>query len=366
MAHDHDHPAGAHGHTHDAAGARHGHASAQLGRAFLLGIALNLVFVLGEAAAGWLGNSLALIADAGHNLSDVLGLVVAWAAMVVSARLPSARFTYGLRGSSILAALFNAVLLLVAVGAIGWEAVMRFKHPQPAAGLTVIVVAAVGIVVNGATALLFASGRKGDLNVRAAFVHMAADAGVSAAVVVAGALLLVTGWLWLDPLASLIVCAVIVWGSWSLLSQSIAMSLDAVPPQVDPAAVRGFLTGLPGVDGLHDLHIWPIGTTEVALTAASSHVARTPGRRLPAECRPTTGAAFRHCSSDAADRDRPAGPLRARTGRSGVNRRLSRPARFHAWRYRPRASDRPARTACPAAAGPDRHRTATRHSRSLE
>jgi cobalt-zinc-cadmium efflux system protein len=237
------------------------------GPAFLIGIGLNIAFVVAEGLAGWLGNSVALLADAGHNLSDVLGLVVAWAATVLAARLPSARFTYGFRGSSILAALFNAVLLLVAVGAIGWEAVMRLVHPEPSQGWTVIVVAAIGIAVNGVTAMLFAAGRHGDLNVRGAFLHMAADAGVSAGVVVAGILILMTGWLWLDPIASLLVCVVIVWSTWSLLRESIAMSLDAVPPQVDPEAVRAYLTSLTGVDGLHDLHIWPMSTTEVALTA---------------------------------------------------------------------------------------------------
>jgi cobalt-zinc-cadmium efflux system protein len=255
--HDHDHP-----HDH-----RHGRAPASYGPAFLTGIALNVGFVVAEAIAGFLGNSVVLLADAGHNLSDVLGLGVAWAAMVLAARLPSARFTYGLRGSSILAALFNAVLLLVAVGAIGWEAILRFAHPEPSASVTVMVVAAIGIAVNGITALLFASGRKGDLNVRGAFLHMAADTAVSVAVVVAGGAMLVTGWLWLDPLASLLVCAVIIAGTWTLLRDSIAMSLDAVPPRVDPAKVRAYLAGLPGVDGLHDLHIWPMSTTEIALTA---------------------------------------------------------------------------------------------------
>jgi len=264
---DHDHPH-SHGGGHDhARGGGHVHTPASFGGAFLIGIALNLAFVVGEGAAGWFGNSVALLADAGHNLGDVLGLVVAWVASVLATRLPSSRFTYGFKGSSILAALFNAVLLLLTVGAIGWEAVMRLAHPEPAAGLTVMIVAAIGIVVNGVTALLFASGRKGDLNVRGAFAHMVADAGVSAAVVVAGGLMLATGWLWLDPVASLLVCAVIVWGTWSLLAESVAMSLDAVPPRVDPAKIRAFLCGLPGVDDLHDLHIWPMSTTEIALTA---------------------------------------------------------------------------------------------------
>lgn len=262
MSHAHDHLGHDHGVGDGAVGA-----PASFGPAFLIGIGLNVAFVVGEAAAGWLGNSVVLLADAGHNLGDVLGLAAAWFATVLATRLPSSRFTYGLRGSSILAALFNAVLLLVTVGAIGWEAIMRLAAPEPSAGLTVIVVAGVGIVVNGVTALLFAAGRKGDLNVRGAFLHMLADALVSAGVVAAGILILMTGALWLDPAASLIVCAVIVWSTWSLLRESVFMSLDAVPPQIDAAAVRAYLEGLPGVDGLHDLHIWPMSTTEVALTA---------------------------------------------------------------------------------------------------
>jgi cobalt-zinc-cadmium efflux system protein len=274
MSHDHDHDHahdhaghshGAHEHVHGHGG--HAHAPKNFGPAFVIGIGLNIAFVVIEAVFGWLGNSVALLADAGHNLSDVLGLVIAFVATLLAARLPSARFTYGLRGSSILAALFNGVLLLVAVGGIGWEAVIRLMHPEPAASLTVIAVAAAGIVVNGATAWLFVSGSKGDINVRGAFLHMAADAGVSAAVVVAGLLMLMTGWLWLDPVASLLVCAVIVWTTWSLLRDALAMSVDAVPAGIDPVAVRTYLCTLPGVDTLHDLHIWPMSTTEVALTA---------------------------------------------------------------------------------------------------
>ena len=229
-------------------------------------MALNIGFVIAEALAGWLANSVALLADAGHNLSDVLGLALAWIATLLAARRPSPRFTYGLRGSSILAALGNAVLLLVAVGAIAWEAVMRLSHPEPAAGLVVILIAALGILVNGGTALLFASGRKGDLNIRGAYLHMAADAAVSLGVVVAGGLILVTDATWLDPLASLIICAVIVWSTWSLLRESVVMSLAAVPAHIDPAAVRRMLLAQPGVDSLHDLHIWAMSTTEIALT----------------------------------------------------------------------------------------------------
>ena len=264
--HDHDHgPGHTHGHSHGPGG--HVHAPANFGRAFAIGIALNTVFIVVEAAYGFLANSTALLADAGHNLSDVLGLVVAWIAVVLSKRQPTARFTYGLRNSSILAALINAVLLLIACGAIMLEAVQRLFNPEPVASLTVIIVAAIGIGVNGVTAWLFASGSKGDINIRGAYLHLAADAAVSAGVVVAGFLIMWTGWLWLDPVTSLLIVVVIVWGTWGLLRESTAMSLAAVPSSIDPVAVRAYLAGLPGVASLHDLHIWPMSTTETALTA---------------------------------------------------------------------------------------------------
>jgi cobalt-zinc-cadmium efflux system protein len=272
--HDHSHDDHA-GHAHGQGG--HVHAPASFGTAFAIGIGLNTAFVIVEGAFGYFSNSVALVADAGHNLSDVLGLVVAWVAAILSKRAPSARFTYGLRGSSILAALFNAVFLLVAVGAIAWEAVQRLFHPEPVAGLTVIAVAAAGILVNGITAWLFASGRKGDLNIRGAYLHMAADAAVSAGVVIAGLIILFTGWTWLDPLTSLIVSAVIVWGTWSLLRDSMAMSLNAVPQGIDPGAVRLYLENCDGVVEVHDLHIWPMSTTEVALTCHMVIPAGRPG-----------------------------------------------------------------------------------------
>lgn len=243
------------------------HAPASFGTAFAVGIALNLTFVAVEFVYGVLANSMALIADAGHNLSDVLSLAIAWIASVLARRPPSSRYTYGLGGSSIVAALFNAALLLVAVGAIAWEAILRLFHPEPVASGTVMIVAAVGIVINGATAWLFASGRKGDLNIRGAFLHMVADAAVSAGVVVAAAVILLTGWLWLDPLTSLVVVGLIVWGTWSLLRDSLAMSVSAVPAAIDPQAVRRYLEARPGVAAVHDLHIWPMSTTETALTA---------------------------------------------------------------------------------------------------
>lgn len=245
----------------------HHHGPADFGRAFAIGTALNLGFVLVEGAAGFVTDSIALLADAGHNLSDVLGLLVAWAGMELAKRPASKRFTYGWRGSSILAALANGLLLLVAVGAIAWEALQRFADPPPVPGIPVMIVAAVGIVVNLSTALLFARGRKGDVNVRGAFLHMAADAAVSAAVVIGGAAILLTGARWIDPAISLAVVAVILWSTWGLLRESLAMVLQAVPDGIDVDAVEDALVSLPGVARVHDLHIWPMSTTEAALTA---------------------------------------------------------------------------------------------------
>ncbi len=263
-AHDHSH-AHDHGHGHNHAGGHH-HAPASFGTAFAIGIGLNAAFVVAEAVFGYLGNSVALIADAGHNLSDVLALVVAWLADHLSRRAPSARFTYGLRGSSILAALFNAIVLLVAVGAIGWEAVLRLFNPAPVASTIVIVVAGLGILINGATAWLFASGRHSDLNIRGAYLHMASDALVSAGVVAAGLVIAATGWMWLDPVTSLMVSALIVAATLGLLRDSVAMSLDAMPAAIDPDAVRRLLEARPGVTEMHDLHIWSMSTREIALT----------------------------------------------------------------------------------------------------
>lgn len=247
------------GHTHT-------HTPKTFGAAFAWGTALNTLFVIVEAIFGFVGNSTALLADAGHNLSDVLGLLLAWGAAVLSQRAPTSRFTYGLRNTSILAALFNAMFLLTAVGAIAWEAVQRFGRPELVAGKTVVIVATIGIVINGLTAWLFASGRKDDINIRGAFLHMAADAAVSAGVVVAGAIILLTSWHWVDPVVSLVICAIIVWSTWGLLKDSVRMSLDAVPPRLNIAEVRGFLERLPEVKALHDLHVWPMSTTETALT----------------------------------------------------------------------------------------------------
>jgi cobalt-zinc-cadmium efflux system protein len=245
----------------------HGHAPTSHGRAFAIGIALNTAFVAVEAAFGILSGSMALVADAGHNLSDVLALVIAWGASVIAARPANARYTYGYKSSSILAALANAGLLLVAVGAILFETLHRIVTPAPVAGETMIWVAGLGIVINTATALLFLRGRHSDLNIRGAFLHMAADALVSAGVVGAGVAILLTGALWIDPVTSLAIVAVIAWGTWGLLKDSVRMGLLAVPEGIDEGEVRGFLASHPGVAAIHDLHIWPMSTTETALTA---------------------------------------------------------------------------------------------------
>jgi cobalt-zinc-cadmium efflux system protein len=261
---DHDHDAHDHGHAHAHGG--HVHAPASFGTAFAVGITLNLGFVIIEALYGLLSNSMALLADAGHNLGDVLGLGIAWLASVLAGRAPTARFTYGLRGSSILAALFNAVFLLVVIGGLSWEAIRRLGSPEPVAGKTMMAVAAIGILVNGVTAWLFASGHKDDLNLRGAFLHMASDALVSVGVVAAGFLILLTGWLVIDPLVSLAINAIIVCGTWGLLRDSVEMSMAATPAEIDPAAVRKFLASRTGVAAVHDLHIWSMSTTETALT----------------------------------------------------------------------------------------------------
>jgi cobalt-zinc-cadmium efflux system protein len=263
--HDDRHEVHEHEHHHHAPG--HVHAPASFGKAFAIGIGLNVGIVVLQTVFGLLGNSVALLADAGHNLSDALGLVAAWLATVLARRPPTARFSYGLKGSSILAALFNAVFLLVVMGGLSWEAIRRLFEPAPVAGKTVMVVAAIGLVLNAATAWLFVSGRKGDINIRGAFLHMVADAGVSAGVVLAGLAILMTGWPWLDPVVSLAINAVVVWGTWSLLRESVAMTLNAVPSAVEPAAVHEFLNKRAGVSEVHDLHIWPMSTTETALTA---------------------------------------------------------------------------------------------------
>ncbi len=245
----------------------HTHAPANFNAAFGIGIALNIVFVAVEAFYGWKVDSLALLADAGHNLSDVIGLVLAWAGAMAGRLQPDARHTYGWKRASILASFVNATLLLVAMGSLGWEAVHRLQTPQAIEGVTIMAVAGVGIVINTATALLFMRGRNSDLNIRGAFLHMAADALVSAGVVVAGGLALWYGWTWLDPVVSLIIAAVIVVGTWSLFKQSLHLMFDGVPDGVDLCAVRALLESLPGVDRVHDLHVWAMSTAETAMTA---------------------------------------------------------------------------------------------------
>ncbi len=268
-AHDHDHHDHDHGHSH--AGGHHHHAPANMGRAFAIGVILNTAFVAAEVAAGLWTGSLALLADAGHNLSDVLSLLLAWGATVLARRAPAGRRTYGLRKATILASLANAILLLVAVGAITSEAVRRFTQPAAIDSDIVMITASLGVLINGATALLFMRGSHDDLNVRGAFLHMAADAGVSLAVVAGAFLMARTGLLWIDPVLSLIIAGVIVLGTWSLLRDSADLAMDAAPRGIDVEAVRAYLAGLPGVESVHDLHIWAMSTTETALTA---HVLR--------------------------------------------------------------------------------------------
>ncbi len=245
----------------------HGRQSRGHRKAFILGIGLNLGFVIIELFYGVIADSLALIADAGHNFSDVVSLILAGGAAALAARTPTQRRTYGLRRVTILASMISACLLLLAIGSITWAALARLGEPSPVAGTTIIVVAAIGTVINTFTALLFLRGQKDDLNIRGAFLHMAADAGVSLGVVMVGVGILLTGWDWLDPLISLIIAMVVLAGTWGLLRDSISLSLDSVPPDIDPQAVADYLRGLPGVQALHDLHIWAMSTTEVALTA---------------------------------------------------------------------------------------------------
>lgn len=251
----HHHP---HSHSH--------HPAANYDRAFAVGIALNVLFVLVEAYYGWRSDSLALLSDAGHNLSDVLGLLMAWGGFYLARLRPSQKHTYGLGRATIMAALFNALILLVAIGGIVWEAIARLSHPVPIQGGIVMLVAAIGVVINGITAWLFMSGNKHDLNLRGAFLHMAADALVSLGVVIAGALFIWTGWTWLDPAISLVIALVILLGTWGLLRHSLHLSLDGVPASIDLDSVRNYLAELPGVGAIHDLHVWAMSTSEIALT----------------------------------------------------------------------------------------------------
>lgn len=282
QAHNHaGHDHGDHaGHSH---GRGHSHAPKDFGLAFAIGVSLNMGFVVVEAVYGLLSNSMALLADAGHNFSDVLGLVIAWVATILAKRKPGGRYSYGLRSSSIVAALINALFLVVAISIIAFEAIGRFSEPAPVAGKTVIIVAAIGIVINTVTALMFMRGSKGDINIRGAFLHMAADAAVSAGVVIAGFVILATGWSWIDPAVSLVIVAVIAVGTWGLLKDSVNMSLHAIPPGIDQGAVSDFLKATPGVAAIHDLHIWSMSTTETALTAHLVVPAGYPGDAFTAD-----------------------------------------------------------------------------------
>jgi cobalt-zinc-cadmium efflux system protein len=271
-AHTHDaHAQDAHAHDHGAHGSGHGHSHGLpadgINLRMGIAVALNLVFVVVEGGFGFISNSVALIADAGHNLSDVLGLVCAWGALLLGRRPPGAKFTYGLGRSSVLAALVNAVLLLLACGAIAWEAASRLGSPPPVMGRTVMAVAAVGIVLNGISAWMLHAGSHGDLNRRSAYIHMLSDAAVSAGVLASGLLIMLTGWSLLDPLVSLAIVAVILITTWRLLRDSLTLSLDGVPSSVNSSAVMSYLADQRGVTDVHDLHIWALSTTSVALTA---------------------------------------------------------------------------------------------------
>lgn len=255
-----------HDHAHDHAHHHHDHTPDQFGVAFAVATVLNLALVIGQVWYGLAANSLALLADAGHNFGDVLGLILAWGAIVIANWRPSNRFTFRMHAASILSAFANGVILLVATGAIAWEAIRRFSEPQPVASTTMMVVAALAVVVNGVSAWLLSRGDKSDINVRGAFLHMLGDAGVSVAVIAAAGGIMLTGWQWLDPVASLLIAAVILWGTWGVLRESIRLTLNAAPREIDPHDVRQYLAGLPQVAGVHDLHIWAMSTKETALS----------------------------------------------------------------------------------------------------
>lgn len=287
--HAHDH---AHTHSHSHGHAGHCHAPADFGRAFAIGIVLNTAFVIVEATYGFLSGSMALVADAGHNLSDVLALMLAWGASVAAKKPPSPKFTYGFKSSTILAALANAMLLAIAIGAILFETIHRMLEPAPVEGMTMVIVAGIGILINAGTALMFMRGRKDDLNIRGAFLHMAADALVSLGVVIAGLAILFTGQNWIDPITSLVIVAIIGWGTWGLAKDSIKLGLHAVPENIDESAVQRHLAEQDGVEELHDLHIWPMSTTETALTAHLVMPNGHPGDNFLADLRDSLSANF--------------------------------------------------------------------------
>jgi len=265
--HDHDHSHAGHdhaGHSHGLGG--HSHVPTNFGRAFALTTALNLGLVAVQVIYGVIADSMALLADAGHNFGDAIGLILAWIAYTLGRVRATERFTYGFRSASILSALGNAILLLVATGAIVWEAVRRFSEPPEVAGVTVMIVAGAGVVINGLSAWILMAGQKHDLNIRGAYLHLVADAAVSVGVVIGGAIIVATGWNWVDPAVSLVIAVVIVWGTWGLLRESFELSMQAVPKGIVLSEVRAYLEGLPGVDSAHHLHVWAMSTTENALT----------------------------------------------------------------------------------------------------
>jgi cobalt-zinc-cadmium efflux system protein len=293
MTHDHDdhhHDHGGHGHG---LGHSHSHVPTNFGRAFALTTALNLGLVAVQVAYGLIADSMALLADAGHNFGDAIGLILAWIAYTLGRVRATERFTYGFRSASILSAFANAVLLLVATGAIAWEALRRFSEPPEVAGVTVMVVAAAGIVINGGSAWILMAGQKHDLNIRGAFLHLVADAAVSVGVVIGGAVIVATGWNWVDPAVSLVIAVVIVWGTWGLLRESFELSMQAVPKGIALAEVRTYLEGLPGISGVHHLHVWAMSTTENALTVHLVFPSGHPGDAFLSNVSDELGAKFR-------------------------------------------------------------------------
>jgi cobalt-zinc-cadmium efflux system protein len=301
MTHDHDHDHAHHAHDHSdhdhghshGLGHAHSHTPTNFGRAFALTTALNLALVAVQVVYGLIADSVALLADAGHNFGDAVGLVLAWIAYSLARVRANERFTYGYRSASILAAFANAVLLLVATGAIAWEAVRRFADPPAVAGTTVMMVAGAGIVINGLSAWILMAGQKDDLNIRGAFLHLVADAAVSVGVVIGGAIIVATGWNWIDPAVSLVIAAVIVWGTWGLLRESFELSMQAVPKGIVLAEVRTYLEGLPGIAGVHHLHVWAMSTTENALTVHLVFPAGHPGDAFLAQVSDALSAKFR-------------------------------------------------------------------------
>lgn len=293
-----NHSHGQHSHSHHDRHGPHGHMPTDFSRAFAFGIILNIIYIIVEVTYGLLSGSMALLADAGHNLSDVLGLAVAWGGAALTKKPPNAQYTYGFGGSSILAALMNGLLLLVACGAIAWEAIWRFGNPREVASTTVMVVAGIGIIINFATALLFIKGQKEDINVRGAFLHMMADAGVSAGVVIGAVAIYFTGLNWIDPAVSLFIVVIIFWTTWGLLSESVRMSLAAVPRHIDTQEVMEFLLSLPGVAAVHDLHIWPMSTNETAMTTHVVLPGGHPGKRFLFDVQKAMQAQFaiHHCT----------------------------------------------------------------------